>query len=158
MLSLLLLSTSRRAFTCSGVKSSTQTQGTSSMPSFCAANARQCPITITPLRSITIGCTNPYCRMLSATLLICLLSCFFAFFVYGIISDICLLITFIANHLYLFLPALLCARLDTRVSSDAKYCRKMRMEMNVGAPPTGCRQKMPRPAQNLFDASVAVYI
>ena len=85
-LSLLLLSTSRRAFTCSGVRSSTQTQGTSSMPSFFAARARQCPITITPSRSITIGCTNPYCLMLSATLLICRLSCFFAFAEYGTIS------------------------------------------------------------------------
>ena len=90
-LSLLLLSTSRRAFTCSGVRSSTQTHGTSSMPSFFAAIARQWPITITPLRSITIGCTKPYCWMLSATLLICRLSCFFALDAYGIISAIGLL-------------------------------------------------------------------
>lgn len=90
-LSLLLLSTSRRAFTCSGVRSSTQTQGTSSMPSFFAAIARQWPITITPSRSITIGCTKPYCLMLSATLLICRLSCFFALDAYGIISAIGLL-------------------------------------------------------------------
>ena len=41
---------------------------------------------ITPSRSITIGCTNPYCLMLSATLLICLLSCFFALAAYGTIS------------------------------------------------------------------------
>lgn len=90
-LSLLLLSTSRRAFTCSGVRSSTQTHGTSSMPSFFAAIARQWPITITPLRSITIGYTKPYCLMLSATLLICRLSCFFALDAYGIISAIGLL-------------------------------------------------------------------
>ena len=90
-LSLLLLSTSRRAFTCSGVRSSTQTHGTSSMPSFFAAIARQWPITITPSRSITIGYTKPYCLMLSATLLICRLSCFFALDAYGIISAIGLL-------------------------------------------------------------------
>ena len=87
LLSLLLLSTSRRAFTCSGVRSSTQTHGTSSMPSFFAAIARQWPITITPSRSITIGCTKPYCLMLSATLLICVLSCFFAFFPYAVMLE-----------------------------------------------------------------------
>ncbi len=62
-----LLSATRNAFICSGVKSSATIQGTVFIPSFLAAHTRVCPAIITPSESIIIGTLNPNSLMLSAT-------------------------------------------------------------------------------------------
>ena len=65
--SAVLLSASRNALICSGVRSSAIMHGTSASPSFFAAFNRVCPATISPFASITIGTLKPNSLMLAAT-------------------------------------------------------------------------------------------
>ena len=94
-----LLSASRNARTCSGVRSSATIQGHVSRPSFLAALSRVCPFTMILFLSITIGTLKPNSWMLLATAGTAL-SFFRGLFSYGMSSPTFLSTIFI-SHLVL---------------------------------------------------------
>ena len=66
---------------------STNTHGTSVMPSACAASTRPCPAMIFPAASISTGLIKPNSRMLALSCAICASLCVLVFRAYGTSSE-----------------------------------------------------------------------